>query len=194
MTRVFQIVLGQQVLTDTPQREEGSTMRYAKALPRYFRFLPGLHGVVAPEHLSPCRSSMVLATRETRSISFTLGGLSSGVVFSSRWLRRSRSSTALPNGDYPPRPRRGKNCGCATLQTALVVDTIAKTTPQRLVAMPEACRGGWRGTASSTGPVACLADRRGLDTTAVVFAISQRLLPPTMCGNPNPDASFDRGC
>ena len=40
---------------------------------------------------------------------------------------------------------------------------------------------------------ACLADRRGLGTTAV-FGISQRLLPLTMCGNPNPDASFDRGC
>ena len=33
-------------------------------------------GLVAPEHLSPCRSSMVLATRETRHIGFTLGWLS----------------------------------------------------------------------------------------------------------------------
>ena len=75
-------------------------------------------GLVAPEHLSPCRSSMILATRETRHIRFTLGGLSSGVIFSSRWLCRSRSSTAsyLPDGDYPPRPRRGKTCGCATSQ------------------------------------------------------------------------------
>ena len=75
-------------------------------------------GRVAPEHLSPCRSSMVLATRETRHIRVTLGGLSSGVIFSSRWLCRSRSSTAgyLPDGDYPPRPRRGKHCGCATSQ------------------------------------------------------------------------------
>ena len=45
----------------------------------------------------------------------------------------------------------------------------------------------------STGLVACLADRHGLGTTAV-FGISQRLLPPTMCRNLNPDASFDRGC
>ena len=52
-------------------------------------------GLVAPEHLSPCRSSMLLATRETRHIRFTLGGLSSGVIFSSRWLCRSRSSTAI---------------------------------------------------------------------------------------------------
>ena len=51
--------------------------------------------LVAPEHLSPCRSSMVLATRETRHIRFTPGGLSLGVIFSSRWLCRSRSSTAI---------------------------------------------------------------------------------------------------
>ena len=53
-------------------------------------------GIVAPEHLSPCRSSMVLATRETRHVlRFRLGGLSLGVIFSSRWLGRSRSSTAI---------------------------------------------------------------------------------------------------
>ena len=46
-------------------------------------------------------------------------------------------------------------------------------------------QGVWQGTQSGH---AC-----GLDTTAV-FGISQRFLPPTMCGNPNPDASFDRGC
>ena len=80
MTRVVQIVLRQQVITNTgtQQREDGSTMRH-----------------VAPEHLSPCRTSLVLATRETRHIRFTLGGLSLGVVFSSRWLCRSRSSTAI---------------------------------------------------------------------------------------------------
>ena len=46
MIRVFQIVFGQQVVTNigTQQREDGSTMRYAKALPINFRFLPGLHG------------------------------------------------------------------------------------------------------------------------------------------------------
>ena len=36
-------------------------------------------GLVAPEHLSPCRSSMVLAKRETQHIRFTLGGLSLGI-------------------------------------------------------------------------------------------------------------------
>ena len=47
MTRVFQIVFRHQVITNagTQQREDGSTMRYAKkALPRDFRLLPGLHG------------------------------------------------------------------------------------------------------------------------------------------------------
>ena len=52
-------------------------------------------GFVAPEHLSPCKSSMVLAKRETRHIRFTLGGVSLGVVFSFRWLCRSRSSTPI---------------------------------------------------------------------------------------------------
>ena len=83
MTRVFQIVFGQEVLTNTQQREDGSTMRYAKKAPlRDFRFLRGLHGACHTEHLRPPRS-VVLATRETR---FTLvGGLSLGVVFSSRY-------------------------------------------------------------------------------------------------------------
>ena len=102
-------------------------------------------GLVAPEHLSPCRSSMVLAERETQHIRFTLGGLSLGVIFSSRWLCRSRSSTAgyLPDGDYPPRPRRGKHClWLRNIAAALIVDTITTTTSQRFVVMPEACRGG----------------------------------------------------
>ena len=120
MIRVFQIVFGQQVVTytGTQQREDGSTMRYAKALPRNFRFLPGLHGARRTGASQPCRSSMVLAKRETQHMRFTLGGLSLGIIFSSRWLCRSRSSTAsyLPDGDYPPRPRRGKHCGCATSQ------------------------------------------------------------------------------
>ena len=108
--------------------------------------------LVAPEHLSPCRSSMVLATRETRHICFTLliGRLSLGVVFSSRWLRRSRSSTAISqttDGDYPPRPRRDNKCGCAHRNCeesgkALVADTITTTSSRRLVVIPEACRGG----------------------------------------------------
>ena len=46
MTGVFRIVFRQQVITTTgtQQREDGSTMWYAKALLRDFRFLPGLHG------------------------------------------------------------------------------------------------------------------------------------------------------
>ena len=45
-------------------------------------------GLVAPEHLS-------IATRETRHIRFTLAGLPLRVAFSSRWLCRSRSPTAI---------------------------------------------------------------------------------------------------
>ena len=70
-------------------------MRYAKAHPRDFRFSLDYMELVAPEHLSPSKRSMVLATRETRHVRFTLGVLSLGVVFASRWLCRSRSSTAL---------------------------------------------------------------------------------------------------
>ena len=82
-------------------------MGYAKSLPRDFRFLPGLHGaLVAPEHLSPCGSSVVLVTTETRHIRFTLGGLSLRAVFSYLWLCRSRSSTAI----------------CETVTTLLVLD------------------------------------------------------------------------
>ena len=97
MTRAFQIVFGQQVITNTgtQQREDASTMRYAKRFRATFASSLDYMGLVAPEHLSPCKSSMVLATRETQHIRFTLGGSSLGVIFSSRWLCRSRSSTAI---------------------------------------------------------------------------------------------------
>ena len=57
MTRIFQIIFGHQVLTNiqifNSEREDGSTMRYAKAPPRDFRYLPrGCKEFVAPEHLS----------------------------------------------------------------------------------------------------------------------------------------------
>ena len=90
---------------------------------------------------------MVLAKRETRNIRFTLGGLSLGVIFPSRWLCRSRLSTVsyLPDGGYPPRPRRGKYCmWLRNIAAPLIVDTITTTTSQRLVVMPEACRVGSR--------------------------------------------------
>ena len=150
-------------------------------------------GLVAPEHPSPCRSSMVLATRETLHIRFTIGGLSLGVIFSSRWVCRSRPSTAISQTATTLSSSTRQALWLRNIAAALIVDTITTTTSQRLVVMPEACPGGQQGTASSTGLVARLGDRRGLATTAV-FGISQRLLPPTMCGNPNPDASFDRGC
>ena len=119
-------------------------MRYAKALPMNFRFLPGLHGARRTGASQPMQKQHG-AKRETQHIRFTLGGLSLGVIFSSRWLCRSRSSRAsyLPDGDYPPRPRRGKHClWLRNIAAALVVDTIRTKTSQPLVVMPEACRGG----------------------------------------------------
>ena len=97
MTRVFQIVFRHQVITNagTQQREDGSTMRYAKRFLEIFASSLDSTGIDATVHLSPSRSSMVLATRVTRNIRFTLGGLSLGVIFSSRWICRSRSSTAI---------------------------------------------------------------------------------------------------
>ena len=48
-------------------------MRYAKAPPRDFRCLPGLHGPrIYHRSICPFRRSIVLATRETRHILFTI--------------------------------------------------------------------------------------------------------------------------
>ena len=121
MIRVFQIVFGQQVsqiLVLNSGRMVAPCGTRIKRFREIFASSLDYMGLVAPEHLSPCRSSMVLAKRETQHIRFTLGGLSLGVLFSSRWLCRSRSSTAsyLPYDGYPPRPRRGEHCGCATPQ------------------------------------------------------------------------------
>ena len=99
-------------------------MRYAKALPRDFRFLPGHMGPVAPEHLSPCKSSMVLPTRETRHMRFTRGGLSLSVIFSSRWLCRSRSSTAISETATTLLVLDEAKLWLCNIAAALVVDTI----------------------------------------------------------------------
>ena len=141
----FSDSFGQQVLTTRNSGRMVAPCGTRKRFREIFASSLDYMGLVAPEHLSPCRSSMVLAKRETQHIRFTLGGLSLGVIFSSRWLCRSRSSTAsyLPDGDYPPRPRRGKHClWLRNIAAALIVDTITTTTSQRFVVMPEACRGG----------------------------------------------------
>jgi len=72
MIRVFQIVFGQQVVTNTgtQQREDGSTMRYAKALPRNFRFLPGLHGARRTGASQPMQKQH--GTREEGNTTHTL--------------------------------------------------------------------------------------------------------------------------
>ena len=72
MIRVFQVVFGQQVVTNTgtQQREDGSTMRYAKALPRVFRFLPGLHGARRTGASQPMQEQH--GTREEGNTTHTL--------------------------------------------------------------------------------------------------------------------------
>ena len=72
MIRVFQIFFGQQVVTNTgtQQREDGSTMRYAKALPRNFRFLPGLHGARRTGASQPMQKQH--GTREEANTTHTL--------------------------------------------------------------------------------------------------------------------------
>ena len=164
-------------------------MRYAKALLRDFRFLPGLHGACRTGAPQPMQKQH--GTRDEGNTTHTLHDINKRVVSFSRWLCRSRRSSTA-------------NSQTTTL---LVLDEA-----KIVVAQHRSCshsrhnhndhvptvRGDAWGvpgcpvTASSTGLVACLADRRGLGTTAV-FGRSQRLFPLTMCGTPNPDASFDRG-
>ena len=114
-----QIVFRQQVITctGTQQREDGSTMRYAKALPRDFRFFPGLHGARRTGASQPMQKQH--GTRDEGNATHTLHARS--VVFGchlflSLAVSISFINSYLPDGDYPPRPRRGKNWGCATSQ------------------------------------------------------------------------------
>ena len=159
-------------------------MRYAKALPRDFCFLPGLHGSHRTGASQPMQND-TYASRWEGCLQVSCFPLAGCVDLVHQQLS--------PRRRLPSSSSTRQKLWLRNIAAALIVDTITTTTSQRLVVMPEACPGGQQGTASSTGLVARLGDRRGLATTAV-FGISQRLLPPTMCGNPNPDASFDRGC
>ena len=115
MIRVFQIVFRQQVITNTgtQQREDGSTMWYAKALPRDFRFLPGLHGARRTGTSQPMQKPH--GARDEGNTTYTLHARR--VVFRCNlFLSLALSilfinNSYLTDGDYPPRPRRGKNCG-----------------------------------------------------------------------------------
>ena len=115
MTRVFQIVFRLQVITNTgtQQRENGITMRYAKALLRDFRFLPGLHGACRTGAPQPMQKQH--GTRDEGNTPHTLHARR--VVFRCRLLPLavpiSFIDSYLPDGDYPPRPRQGKNYGDA---------------------------------------------------------------------------------
>ena len=91
-----------------------STMWYAKALPRDFRFLPGLHGARRTGASQPMQKQH--GTRDEGNTTHTLHARR--VVFRCRLflplaLSISFINSYLPDGDYPPRPRRGKNCGCS---------------------------------------------------------------------------------
>ena len=110
MTRVFQIVFRQQVITYTEQREDGSTMWYAKALPRDFRFLPGLHGAGDTGASQPIQNQH--GTRDegnTTHIFHARRVVFRCCLFLPLAVSISFVSSYLPDGDYPPRSRRGKN-------------------------------------------------------------------------------------
>ena len=145
MTRLFQIVSRQQVITHTgtQQREDGSTMRYAKALPRDFRFLPGLHGArrtgasqpIQQQHGTRDEGNTTHTLRARRVVfqvsSFPLAGCVDLVHQQLSPRRRLPSSSAT---------RQKLRLG--NIAAALIVHTITTTASQRLVVMPEACRGG----------------------------------------------------
>ena len=92
-------------------------MRYAKVLPRDFRFLPGLHGARRTGASQPMQKQ-----HRTRDEGNTMHALHAKRVvfrchlFLSLAVSISFINSYLPDGDYSPRPRRGKNCGCAASQ------------------------------------------------------------------------------
>ena len=99
----------------TQQREDGSTMRYAKALPRDFRFLPGPHGARRTRASQPMQKQH--ATRDEGNTTHTLHArrvVCRCHIFLPLAVSISFINSYLPDGDY--RPRRGKDCGCATSQ------------------------------------------------------------------------------
>ena len=117
------------VLTNTQQRD-GSTMRYAKALRRDFRFLPGLYGARRTGVSQPMQKQH--GTRDEGITTPTLHARR--VVFRCRLclpLAESISfiNSYLPDGDYPPRPRRSKNCGCARRNCSRSRHKNTATTP-----------------------------------------------------------------
>ena len=78
-----------------------------------------------------------------------------------------------------------RNRCCQDRGKALVVDTIAIIRFHRLVVMPDACARGY-GIQQCWADAACAA--------VLLFPLIRTLPPPTMCGNPNPNATFGRRC
>ena len=94
-------------------------MRYAKALPRDFRFLSGLHGARRTGSSQPMQNQH--GTRDEAKMTHTLHAINRRIVFRCRLFLPQAVSISfinsyLPDSDYPARPRRGKKCGCATSQ------------------------------------------------------------------------------
>ena len=95
-------------------------MRYAKALSRDFRFLLELHGARRTGVSQPLQKQH--GTRDEVNTTRTLHArrvVFRGPLFLPLAVSISFINSYLPDGDYPPRPRRGKNgsnCGCATSQ------------------------------------------------------------------------------
>ena len=119
-TRVFHVFRQQvtelsQKLTGTQQQEGGiaPSMRYAKALPRDFRFLPGLHGAGDTGASQPIQNQH--GTRDegnTTHIFHARRVVFRCCLFLPLAVSISFVSSYLPDGDYPPRSRRGKNVVC----------------------------------------------------------------------------------
>ena len=82
-------------------REDGSTIRYAKALPRDFRFLPDLHGARRTGASQPmqkqhgtCDEGNTTHTLHARRVAFRCH------LFLSLAVSISSISSYLPDGDY----------------------------------------------------------------------------------------------
>ena len=90
-------------------------MRYAKALQRDFRFLPGLHGARRTGASQPTQNQH--GARDEGNTTHTLHAWR--VVFRCHIFLSLTASISFINSYLPagaPRPRRGKHCGCATSQ------------------------------------------------------------------------------
>ena len=131
MIRVFQIVFGQQVsqiLVLNSGRMVAPCGTRRKRFREIFASSLDYMGLVAPEHLIPCRSIMVLATRETRHMRFSLGGLSLGVIFPLAGCVDLVHQLLSPRRRLPSSSSTRQKLWLRNIAAALIVDTITTTT------------------------------------------------------------------